>query len=82
MTDHNNAMTKRTRQTTKRFATVALAGIATAIPVLAMVPAVAAPTPGRGIVQIDRPWGPRRFDSGSGGTPSAGRGRNRGCNER
>ncbi|MBY8856806.1 hypothetical protein K7711_09990 [Nocardia sp. CA2R105] len=52
-------MTKEIYRTNIRqwFATLALAAIATAIPVTAMVPAVAAPTTGQGIVQVDRSGG-------------------------
>ena len=50
-------MTEKIQRTTKRLATVALAGIVTAIPVTAMVPAAAAPTTARSMVQVDRPWG-------------------------
>ncbi|MFF3574851.1 hypothetical protein [Nocardia jiangxiensis] len=52
-------MTKEIYRTTirKRFATLALATIATAIPVMAIAPAVAASTTGQGIVQVDRSGG-------------------------
>jgi hypothetical protein len=48
-------MTEKIQRTIKRFATVALAGIVTAIPVTAMGPTVAAPTTARSMVQVDRP---------------------------
>ncbi|MTE16164.1 hypothetical protein [Nocardia aurantiaca] len=43
--------------TRQLFAEVASAAVAMATPVMAAVPAVAAPTPVSGIVQVDRPWG-------------------------
>lgn len=51
-------MTKETHRsnTPQRFATVASVWIAAAVPVLAMVPTVAASPAAPGIVQVDRPW--------------------------
>ncbi|WP_157122042.1 hypothetical protein [Nocardia miyunensis] len=58
-------MTKEIHRTTirKRFVTLALAAIATAIPVMGMVPAVVAPATGQGVVQIHRSGGQAAADN-------------------
>ncbi|WP_143860263.1 hypothetical protein [Nocardia cerradoensis] len=50
-------MTEKIQRTTTWFATLALAGIVTAIPVMAIAPTAAAPTTGQSMAQPDRPWG-------------------------